>query len=256
MSGFLKGECDACLSGEFPVVKQSFERNDITIIATVSSSENAVKILARKDRGISKPIDLIGKKVGISKGTISNFFFDQFLKKNGISPKKLTIVDIPHNKVSDALKRGEIDAFAGSDVAYLKGRHLIGDTGVTFTEPGLTNHAACLTVKKDWLAANPDTAQRVLKALVTAEKELAGNSDEIPPMLAKELDTSVEDIKTIMADQHNKVSIDQVLILALEDEARWMLEMGMLKGKQVPNYLDFIDVSVLKKVNPDAVKLR
>jgi NitT/TauT family transport system substrate-binding protein len=256
MTSFLEGKCDACLIGEFQVVRQSFERNDLAIIATVSSSDNAVKILARRDLGINSPSDLSGKKIGVSKGTISNFSLDQFLKKNGVSKETLNIMDISHPELPDALKRGDVDAFAGSDFAYLRGRQLIGKQGVTFVEPGLTNHAACLTVKKEWLRANPEIAKKVLRALVKAEKELAMHPEELTALLARSLKMPVEELKSIMDDQHNKVSLDQILLLALEDEARWMQENGVVRGKPLPNYLHFIDPSILKTVNPEAIGLR
>lgn len=256
MSSFLEGKCDAVLSGEFPVVSQSFERNDLVIIATISSSENAVKMLARRDLGILSPTDLAGKKIGLSKGTVSYFFLDQFLEKNGIAKKSLSIIDISNRELPDALKRGDIHAFAGSDAAFLTGKNLLGGQGVIFTEPGLTYHANCLTVKKAWLASNPHIATKVLTALVKAERELDRKPELLTPKLARQLKFSEEDIKSIMADQHNRVSLDQILILALEDEARWMLESGVVKGKSLPNYLDFIDPVILKQVNPAAVRLK
>lgn len=256
MNSFLEGRCDADLSGEPPIVKQSFYRNDFVIIASLVSSDNAVKILARRDRGINTLKDLYGKRVAVSQGIISEFFLDQFLKKNHIPPEKLTIVDISHREMPEALKRGDIDAFAGSDVAYLKGRALIGELGVTFTEPGLTNHAACLVVKKDWLVANPGVAQGVVRALVKAERELAMNPEELASMLARRLNIQEAELKSIMAEQHNRVTLDQVLLLSLEDEARWMLEKGIVKGKPLPNFLQFIDPAILKGINPSAVKLR
>ena len=256
MTAFLDGKCDASLNGEFPMVRQSFDRSDLAIIATLSSSDNAVKVLARKDRGIKTPSDLVGKRIGVSKGTIANFFMDQFLKKNQIPREKLTIIDISHKEVSESLKAGDIDAFFGSDYAYLKGSQAIGNQGVTFTEPGLTNHAACLTVKKEWLSTHGEVAQRVLRALVKAEQELARHPDEQASMLSQKLKAPEKDIRSIMSEQHNRVSLDQVLILALEDEARWMKENGIVKERPLPNYLNFIDPAVLKSVNPSAVRLR
>lgn len=256
MNGFFEGKCEAVLSGEFPVVRQSFDRNDLAVIATLTSSDNAVKVFARRDRGIVSPADLVGKKVGVSKGTISNFFLDQFLKKNSIPRERLTIVDISHQTIADSLNRGEIDAYAGSDVAYLKGRKLLGDRGVTFTEPGLTNHAACLTVGKEWLARNPQVAQGVLRALLKAEKELAVHAEADASLLAGRLNVGVEDFKSIMAEQHNRVSLDHVLILGMEDEARWMQEIGMVTGKPLPNVLHVIDPSPLKSLSPGAVNLK
>jgi NitT/TauT family transport system substrate-binding protein len=256
MKELIAGRCDACLVGEFPVVRQSFDRNDLVIIATLASSDNAVKILARRDRGIAKPEDLAGKRVGMSRGTISSFFLDQFLRKNRINPENLTLVDIAHHEIGEALKRGDIDAFAGSSVAYIRGKTLIGEQGITFTEPGLTSHAACLTVKREWLARNRQIARQTLQALLKAEQELERQPETLTSVLSDRLNMPVKELKNVMADQHNRVTIQQVLVLSMEDEARWMKETGMANGNPRHNYLNLIDPTILREIRPEAVSLR
>jgi NitT/TauT family transport system substrate-binding protein len=256
MGAFLDGRCEIALVGETPIVRQSFTRNDFVIIASVVSSDSATKILARRDRGISRPEDLAGKRVAVSKGTLSHFFLDQFLKKNHIPPEKLTVVDLLHSDMAAALQRGDIDAFAGTDFAYLKGSRAIGAGGVTFSEPGLTTHAASLVVKADWLRDNQPAARGLLKALIAAEKELAGDPDAVAARLANEHQMRQEDLKSVMALQSNSVTLDQVLILSLEDQARWMQETGLEKGKGTPNYLKFLSPSILRDLRPESVNLK
>jgi NitT/TauT family transport system substrate-binding protein len=256
MGAFLDGTCEAALTGEYPLARQSFERSDLAIIATLSSSDNAVKVLARSDRGLASPRDLVGKRVGVSKGTISNFFLDQFLKKNRIPRERLQIVDMSHRDLPKALQRGDVDAYAGSDVAYLAGKQAVGAAGVTFAEPGLTNHAACLTVKKEWLAAHQDGARALLRALVRAEEELARRPEELAGLLARQLNIPVADLKVLMTEQHSSVALDQVLLLALEDEARWMQETGIVTGKPFPNHLHLLEPAPLRSVAPEAVRLK
>ncbi|GAM08564.1 hypothetical protein OR1_00836 [Geobacter sp. OR-1] len=195
--------------------------------------------------------------MGCQKARFLTFFWINSCKKNRIATENLQIVDISHTEIADALKRGDIDAFAGSDFAYLKGKRVISNAQrIVFTEPGLTNHAACLVVRRDWLAANRGTAQKVLKALLKAEKEFNLHPEELTSMLAGKLDIKKSDLEKILAEQHNGVMLDQVLLLALEDEARWMRETGMVKGAPLPNYLHFMDQSVLRSVDPTAVKLK
>lgn len=256
MQAFLDGTCDAALVGETPIVRQSFTRNDFVIIASVVSSDNVTKILARRDRGISRPEDLIGKRIGVSKGTISHFFLDQFLKKNHIPQDKLIIVDILHSDMASALQKGDIDAFAGSDVAYLKGSRAIGTAGVTFSEPGLTTHAANLVVKSDWLRNNQPAARGLLKALIGAEQELVRDPEGVSASLAREHQMPLAELKSVMENQRNSVTIDQVQILSLEDQARWLLETGVEKGRGAPNFLKFLYPSILRDLRPESVNLK
>ena len=51
------------------------------------------------------------------------------------------------------------------------------------------------------------------------------------------------------------LSIDQSLILAMEDEARWMISNKLTGEKQVPNFLDYIWDDGLKAIKPEAVNI-
>jgi NitT/TauT family transport system substrate-binding protein len=51
------------------------------------------------------------------------------------------------------------------------------------------------------------------------------------------------------------VSLDQALLLALEDESQWAIKSGLTNAKKVPNYLDFIHLDGLQAVKPEAVRI-
>jgi NitT/TauT family transport system substrate-binding protein len=50
-----------------------------------------------------------------------------------------------------------------------------------------------------------------------------------------------------------KLTLEQALLIAMEDEARWHIENQYTETKEVPNYLDQIYFDALESVNPDAV---
>ena len=51
------------------------------------------------------------------------------------------------------------------------------------------------------------------------------------------------------------LSLDQSLITAMEDEARWMIKNKLTKEKDVPNFLNYIHVDALKAAKPEAVHI-
>jgi NitT/TauT family transport system substrate-binding protein len=51
------------------------------------------------------------------------------------------------------------------------------------------------------------------------------------------------------------LSLDQSLILAMEDEARWMIKNKLTKETNVPNFLDYIYEDGLKAVKPETVNI-
>ncbi len=49
------------------------------------------------------------------------------------------------------------------------------------------------------------------------------------------------------------VGLSQALILAMEDEARWRIDISLTDKNEVPNYLDFLYLEALEAVNPESV---
>ena len=67
-------------------------------------------IIGRTDHGIKTFTDLKGKKVGVPRKTIAEFYFGRFLELNGMSMTEITIVDLLPSQLQDALAHGKVDA--------------------------------------------------------------------------------------------------------------------------------------------------
>ncbi len=52
------------------------------------------------------------------------------------------------------------------------------------------------------------------------------------------------------------VSLDQTLLITLEDETRWAMKNKLTDKTAMPNYADYIHVDSLMAVKPEAVKLK
>ncbi|HEY6007183.1 MAG TPA: ABC transporter substrate-binding protein [Geobacteraceae bacterium] len=255
MEAFLAGACTVATVGEPPVVRQSFERDDFRIVASTVSSDNATRILARRDRGITTPRDLKGKKIGVREGTISHFFLDVFLKKNGLTPGDVTVSFVELRKMPQALAAGEIDAYSSSDLYYLEGVQLLGDRAVTFSEPGLCYNAANLVVKRDFLASRPETVRRLLRALVAAEGYVAAHPAETRQLVAAVRQVAPQDLEAVFRNQRHVMALGPSLILSLENQARWLIEKGTVARTEIPNYLRFLAPGPLRTVKAAAVTL-
>ena len=49
--------------------------------------------------------------------------------------------------------------------------------------------------------------------------------------------------------------LDQSLILAMEDEARWMITNNLTSETQTPDFLDYIYEDGLKTIKPNALNI-
>jgi ABC-type nitrate/sulfonate/bicarbonate transport system substrate-binding protein len=73
VDGLLKGEVDIALTTEFVIVEKSLQKQDVLDLATIDKSM-PFYIIARADRGIKTAADLKGKRIGVPRQTITEFY--------------------------------------------------------------------------------------------------------------------------------------------------------------------------------------
>jgi len=93
-----------------PVVFNSFKNEPYVIFATMAYSLDDIKVLARKDHKISKPIDLKGKKIGATKRSTGHYFLEGFLSHYGYDLNDVDLKDINASHLKDKLESGEVSA--------------------------------------------------------------------------------------------------------------------------------------------------
>ncbi len=96
----------------------------------------------------------------------------------------------------------------------------------------------------------------MLRALIRAEEFVKQNPDEAQKIVADFSGIDRAIVREYLGRyQTSVVSLDQSLLLALEDESRWAIEGGLTRETRVPNYLDFIYLDGLASVKPKAVRI-
>ncbi|MCK9419057.1 MAG: ABC transporter substrate-binding protein [Nitrospirae bacterium] len=255
MEALVAGECDFSSTSEPPIVSRSFEYDDFVILASLASSENATKIIARRDRGIRTAADLKGQIVGVRKNTISHFFFDMFLRKNGLAAREVKMRFIEPLNMPEALARGEIEAYSGSDASILSGKKLLGRNAVILSEPGLCYNANYLLGMKTYVDGNPDIVRRLLAALLRAERFTIENPAKVAALVIKAANGNQAELESILKDSRFAVSLPQAALIALGDHARWTIEIRQTSRTSIPNYLTFIRREFLQSLKPDAVTM-
>lgn len=255
VEGMLSGEVDVATTAETPIVFASFERQDFSVIASISSSGNVVRIIARKDKGIQKPGDLRGKRIGIQKGSATHFFLHIFLLKNGLSEKDVNLSFKKVEELSEALASGEIDAFSQREPFISKAKGLLGDKAVVFAEPGLYLLSEEMIALNSLIKDKPKVINRLLRALLQAERFTRELPDQAIKIVSNKLKVPESEISALWNEFDFAISLKQEILNILEDEARWAISNKLTDKTKVPNYLDFIYLDGLEAVKPDAVTI-
>lgn len=248
-------ECDVSVSAGSPIVFQSFRHPDLRVISTIGFSDNTVRIIARKDRGIEKPADLKGKNIAAQKATSFHLFVSLFLTKNGLSSKdvNLSFTRAEELELEEAWDR--FDAISLKEPYATDAVRFLGDNAVVFEDRGLILTTFNVVSRSSYIKKHPEAIRRLLKAVVQAEEFAKEHPEKIFDLITKthKYDKAKWDI--IMPDVHFIVTLEQSLLLTLEDEARWAISEGLTDKKEAPNYLDFIYTEGLESVKPEAVTI-
>lgn len=248
----LAGEVDFATTAEFVVASKSFEHDDLRVVSSVSESQS-MNVVARRDHGIETLEDLRGKRVGVTMATQSEFFLDRLLAFNGIDPSELELVGLRPSEMVEGLLSGEIDAAATWDPPAYNVRLQLGEDAITF--PGLSDdvYYFLLVARAGWLAENPETVQRVLRALAMAEAFIADNPQDAQNIFLTRFERDPDYVEYTWGHRRFALSLSQTLLSILEEQARWAINRDLVAHDQMPNFLSLLLTDVLASVNPAAV---
>jgi NitT/TauT family transport system substrate-binding protein len=247
------GKVDFAQSSEYSIVRVILDNRDIQVIATIDKTY-AMSLIGRKDHGIENVSDLVGKKIGLGKGTIREFYLGRYLDLHGINVQDVTIVDLSLQESVEAIANGTVDAVIVPDVVwYNQVMAKIGSNGVAFPiqegQPVFTE----LVCTSEYLADHSQTVTKLLTALYEAENYILNHPAEAQTIVENRLNFTSADLGW---DNHYfALSLDLALITAMRDEAQWMINNKLTNQTQVPDFTSYIYTDALKLVKPNSVTI-
>ena len=251
----LDGKGDVVTSAEVPVVFQSMARSDFRLLAQIGSTDRAACIVANKASGIATPADLRGKRVGTQRASAVHFYLHMFLVKYGMQEEDVSLSFMKAEKLPGALGDGSIDAMCMREPYVSQAREALGSNAIVFNEGGIYYRTEHLVASEALVNERPHVVSALLKALVRAEAFAKGFPEQLPEILARQLEISTERAAAVVGNYALGVSLDQALLVALEDEAAWVVKYGLADNPRIPNFLDLIYVDGLEAVKPGAVTI-
>ena len=222
---------------------------------TIVDSAQHSKALARKDRDINIPQDLVGKKVATTIGTTAHFFMSVFLTLNGIDVSDVEIVNMKPGEMVEAIVNGGVDAICTWEPNVLNTVKRLGDNAIILPSDVGYKATFNLVAMNGYIENNPELIRKVIKALVKAEEFVKDNREESVDIIASRLKLNGEDIDKLWDGYRFNISLSQSLILTLEDVASWSIRSNFTDATEIPNYLDYIYMDALEEVKPEAVTI-
>lgn len=256
LEGVVNDEADLTVGvTEFPLVRKALQGVKVRALGTVDKGDFTY-IVARKDRRIVNVSDLRGKKIGTTTGTIAEFHLGRFLMLNGMTMEDITLVDVrtPAGWVNE-VANGNIDAISTSQPYANAARDLLGDNAVMWSAQGRQPLFALIVSTNAWIAAHPGTARKFLHSLADAEEYLNTHPAEARAIVQKRLNFDPGYMDTVWQQNQFGLSLDQSLVIAMEDEARWMIANNLTNATAVPDFRHYISTKGLEEIKPGSVRI-
>jgi NitT/TauT family transport system substrate-binding protein len=239
---------------EFVITGKSLQKQHVLSLATIDKSM-IFFIIARADRGIKTVADLKGKRVGVPRQTIMEFYLGRMLELNGLRMKQVTMVDSKASDPAGTIIGGEVDAVVTWEPYVTQIRKQMGSGVIIWpVQSGQVSFWSTVSTP-GWINGHANLVRQFLKSLAQAEVYIPRHLNEAKAIIKKRLKYDDAYIAAIWAEHEFSLSLDQSLITAMEDEARWMIKNNLTKEKQVPDFLNYIYVEGLEAVKPDAVNI-
>ena len=252
----LEGKADFATVAETPIMFAIMKGEKISVIATIETSVLGHAVLARRDRGILTFEDLRGRKVAATLGTTSDFFLDAILGVHGISREGIQVVNLKAEEIPDALARGDIDAVSVFPPYTALTQKKLGARVITFQDKDIYTYHFNVVATQEFIRKNPGKVRKMLRALIRAEEFVRDNPAAGQKNVADFTGVDVAIVRDTWAGADFSVTLDQSLLLALEDETKWAIKDRLTGGRtKIPNYLDFIYPEGLSSVKPPAVNI-
>ncbi len=251
------GKAQLATVADLPLVFHSFERADFVVLATMATSPRSSKLLVRKSSGIAAAGDLLGKRVGAAEGSSAHYFLDAYLLFNGVDPARVNRVALPPEQVAAALEHRQVDAVAVFEPSAWLAMQALGADVLVLSSPRIYTTTFNLVADRRTVATRDDELVRVLRAIEHAERFIRRQPHEAQAVMKARLGLEQAFVDAAWKDVDYRLSLDQSLLSTMENQARWALREGHIKGrKAVPNLLDFIAPTPLRMAAPGAVTLQ
>jgi NitT/TauT family transport system substrate-binding protein len=255
LDGLVNGEADVTIGvTEFPLVRRAFLQAPVRAVGNIDKG-NFIYLVGRKDR-IGNETDLKGKRIGTTRGTVAEFHLGRYLTLHGMTMDDITVVDVktPAGWVNDVAD-GKIDGIVTAQPYANAARDRLGSNAVIWPVQSSQPLFALIISTDDWIRVHPDTVTRLLRSFADAEEYLNMHPAEARAIVQNELNLEPGYMDTVWQQNQYSLTLDQSLVSAMEDEARWMIANNMTNATAVPDFRKNIYTDGLSKVKPGSVNI-
>jgi ABC-type nitrate/sulfonate/bicarbonate transport system substrate-binding protein len=250
----MNGKVDFGTSSDSVIAFQSLTQQSFVTHAMFVQSDNDVKLITRSLDKIKSTIDLKGKKVGITKGTASEYLLSTLLAIEGLKMEDVELYHYKPEQLIQGFSNDEVDAIVPWEPFAFQASQLLSNKIKIHDTKSLSTLSFNL-ISKTADSQLVEKAKCVIQGLHTAINYIASHPKESKKIVIDELNLDPAFIDWVWPDYIFKLGLNQSLILNIRHQALWAVETQMRQFKDVPNSERFVDSRALLQVEPGAVNI-
>ena len=250
-----RGEIPVAACASLPIVFGGLAQQDLRVLAVIGTTANEMRIVARRDRGITQPGDLRGKRIATQAASALHFFLHLFLLRHKVAEDAVEVDFVGPEQLAQAVAIGSADAAVVREPFTSAAVVALGTNAVIFSAPGFYEKYYLLVTRRDFLEWQPATLTAILRGLVAAAESAQRAPAVAQAVVARRIGGSPAAVQADWQWTDFRVTLPQAVVLVLENEARWAVRTGGMSVGLVPDYLALMDRSLLERVQPEAVTI-
>jgi NitT/TauT family transport system substrate-binding protein len=234
---------------------QDSEGIDTKVVFNTDIAKNADPIMGSLDN----LTELKGKKVGIDGiNSFSHYYILESLEKVGLGEGDVEFVNIPVQNMSDALKKGEIDAghtYNPYTTDALKSGFKILSKGTIV--PGVLT--TVLAFHSDIVEQRPNDIQNIIKSLIEAKEDYEKNKEQDVEIMSvntgvnkTDIINGLESAEVMDLDYNTQFSMNKLsdttgsLYISGNSIADFFVERGVIS--EYPNFEDIVEPKFINEL--------
>lgn len=254
LEAFLAGQLDIAACAETPIVLKALQGARFQIVATVGSTLSSLALIGRTDRGITATREIRGKRLGLTRGTNTEFFLETLRVLHRIKREEIEIIDLAPDELTPSLLEGKIDGMVGWEPYTVYAIQKLGDRVFVDSGEGIYRFSWNLVTSEELVHHRTAELRQILRILHEAGRRIEKNPEIISDRYSKDFNLSPPLLRKSLQNCDLEPTLGQDLIVQLEGQARWFIQRDGLTN-ELPNFLRFISTAPLSRALPDQVNL-
>jgi NitT/TauT family transport system substrate-binding protein len=249
---FRAGAGDIVFSGDVPAIRNWSEaEHAYRVIAPVERNAKGYALVVRAD--IRTPADLKGKRIATRVGSSGSHFIWAYLRKNGMTERDVTIVNLDGPAAVAALDRGDIDGFFFWAPYPQRALELLGTRVhvLANADAVVSGYYTVLSARWEWIRRNPLTVEKFLRASMRGQDYVRRNKTKVLAYLNRKFQLDVLQASSEYDVIEFLLRFDDRFYTDLNSLASWMRETGLLK--EPLSWPEFVHLDSLRRVNRSLV---